>query len=69
MSEKDLLKQALYLLNQASICLKETEIVYAPLYTTEQIETLPKAYRIRFNNDFRKALCEFYDLCKKEGVE
>ena len=63
MSE-ELLKEALHLLRWARVCIEETEIEYAPLLTDEDIERLPKAYRLRANRNFRKALEDFYKKCK-----
>jgi predicted nuclease with TOPRIM domain len=58
------LEEALRLLNWARICIYETEIEYGPFLTFEDIERLPKAYRLRANKDFGRALAEFYEKCE-----
>ena len=62
---EELLKEALHLLVWARVCIYETEIEYAPLLTSEDIERLPKAYRLRANKDFGNALAAFYKKCEE----
>lgn len=64
MSE-ELLKEALHLLRWTRVCIYETEIEYAPPLTDEDIERLPKAYRLRVNKNFGNALAAFYKKCEE----
>jgi uncharacterized protein YerC len=53
------LKEASYLLSQAIICLRETELEYAPLWTSDEIQSLPQARRLRWNVNFMKNVRKF----------
>jgi hypothetical protein len=59
------LKEASRMLDWAIICLHETALEYAPCWTSEEIDTLPKAYRLRFNRDFIEAARKFQNEIKQ----
>ena len=58
------LKEASHLLDQAIICLRETELEYAPILTCEQIKALPQAYRLRRNLEFVISAWKFQEEIK-----
>lgn len=66
---QELFDEALVLLRWARGCIYETEIEYGPALTDEQIERLPKAYRLRQNRNFAEALDKFYERCKQQKHE
>jgi hypothetical protein len=53
------LKAASYFLDQAIVCLRETELEYAPLWTSDEIQSLPQARRLRWNVEFMKNVRKF----------
>ena len=59
------LKEASYLLDQAIICLRETELEYASILTNEQIKELPQAYRLRQNLNFVLSAWKFQKTIKQ----
>jgi hypothetical protein len=62
------LKEASWMLNWAIICLQETALEYAPCWTSEEIDTLPRAYRLRFNRHFIETVRKFQNEIKQNDT-